>query len=112
MIDNALKYGPADSSIDVAVARNGNDAVLTITDQGPGITPEHRSRIFDRFYRVDEGRSREMGALVRGIRGSKTQAKSACGRNRYSDCLRRLVDRAAMTIGRTCDFAERHFRDC
>jgi Signal transduction histidine kinase len=54
--------------------------VLTITDEGPGITREHRARIFDRFYRVDEGRSREMGPLDRGIRRSKTQAKSACGR--------------------------------
>jgi light-regulated signal transduction histidine kinase (bacteriophytochrome) len=49
VIDNGLKYGPADSSIDVAVARTGNDAVLTITDEGPGITPEHRARIFRPF---------------------------------------------------------------
>lgn len=67
VVDNALKYGPVDSPIAVSVARNGNQAVLTIADEGPGIPAEHRHRIFDRFYRVDEGRSREMGGTGLGL---------------------------------------------
>ena len=67
IVDNALKYGPADSAVDVAVCRQGDRALITIADQGPGIPIEHRSRIFDRFYRVDEGRSREMGGAGLGL---------------------------------------------
>jgi heavy metal sensor kinase len=67
IVDNALKYGPAESTVDVAVCRQGDRAVLTIADQGPGIPIEHRDRIFDRFYRVDEGRSREMGGAGLGL---------------------------------------------
>jgi heavy metal sensor kinase len=67
VIDNALKYAPAESAIRVAVERDGAQAVLTIADEGPGIPAEHRSRIFDRFYRVDEGRSREMGGTGLGL---------------------------------------------
>jgi heavy metal sensor kinase len=67
VVDNALKYGPAESAIDVAVQRDGAQAVLTIADEGPGVPAEHRARIFDRFYRVDEGRSREMGGTGLGL---------------------------------------------
>ena len=67
IVDNALKYGPAESAVDVAVSRQGDRAVLTIADQGPGVPIEHRDRIFDRFYRVDEGRSREMGGAGLGL---------------------------------------------
>jgi len=67
VVDNALKYGPAESAIDVTVQRDGAQAMLTIADEGPGIPAEHRARIFDRFYRVDEGRSREMGGTGLGL---------------------------------------------
>ena len=67
VVDNALKYGPAESAIDVAVQRDGAQAVLTIADEGPGVPAEHRPRIFDRFYRVDEGRSRELGGTGLGL---------------------------------------------
>jgi signal transduction histidine kinase len=67
LVDNAIKYSPLGSTIDVQVARNGQRATLTVTDEGPGIPVEHRQRIFDRFYRVDEGRSREMGGSGLGL---------------------------------------------
>jgi heavy metal sensor kinase len=79
VVDNALKYGPADSSVAVAVARNGNHAVLTIADEGPGIPAEHRHRIFDRFYRVDEGRSREMGGTGLGLAIAKWGVEATGG---------------------------------
>jgi len=79
LVDNALKYGPAESAVDVAVCRQGDRAVLTIADQGPGIPIEHRDRIFDRFYRVDEGRSREMGGAGLGLAIAKWAVESNGG---------------------------------
>jgi signal transduction histidine kinase len=67
LVDNAIKYGPAASTIAVTVNGDATHAVLSVTDQGPGISVEHRSRIFDRFYRVDEGRSRDMGGTGLGL---------------------------------------------
>jgi heavy metal sensor kinase len=67
LVDNAIKYGPAGSTIVVRVESDTRSAALTVTDQGPGIPLEHRARIFDRFYRVDEGRSREMGGTGLGL---------------------------------------------
>jgi hypothetical protein len=45
----------------VRVRSDGSRAVLSVADEGPGIAPEHRERIFDRFFRLDEGRSRGEG---------------------------------------------------
>jgi heavy metal sensor kinase len=67
VVDNAIKYGPPASTIDVHVETDREHVVLTVTDSGPGIAAEHRGRIFDRFYRVDEGRSREMGGTGLGL---------------------------------------------
>jgi heavy metal sensor kinase len=65
LLDNAIKY--AQGRVRVAVARQGATAVLTVGDDGPGIAPEHHARIFDRFYRVDEGRAREVGGTGLGL---------------------------------------------
>jgi heavy metal sensor kinase len=67
VVDNAIKYSPEDSSITVRVDANGNQAVITVTDQGPGIAAEHREQIFDRFFRLDEGRSRDEGGTGLGL---------------------------------------------
>ncbi|MFZ4709293.1 MAG: sensor histidine kinase N-terminal domain-containing protein [Zwartia sp.] len=52
LIDNALRYTPAPGHITVAVTERSNAIVLFVQDSGPGILPEERSRVFDRFYRV------------------------------------------------------------
>jgi heavy metal sensor kinase len=67
VIDNAIKYSPNGSTIDVRVHREGDRGAVSVTDQGPGIPVEHRERIFDRFYRIDEGRSRELGGTGLGL---------------------------------------------
>src|SRR5206468_5743160 len=67
VIDNAIKYGPQRSTIDVRVRAETAEAVLTVTDEGPGIAPEHSERIFDRFFRLDEGRSRDEGGTGLGL---------------------------------------------
>jgi len=68
LVDNAIKYSPADSRILVQASASGNGhAVLEVTDQGPGVPQEHRSHIFDRFYRMDAARAREWGGAGLGL---------------------------------------------
>jgi signal transduction histidine kinase len=57
LIDNALRY--AKSGVEVIARREAGDAVLTVTDDGPGIPPADRERAFDRFVRLDDARSRD-----------------------------------------------------
>jgi heavy metal sensor kinase len=67
VVDNAIKYSPRASTIDIRVHADGNEALLTVADEGPGIAPEHRERIFDRFVRLDEARSRDSGGTGLGL---------------------------------------------
>jgi signal transduction histidine kinase len=67
VVDNAIKYGPTGSRIAVNVAADSDRVVVTVIDEGPGVGPEHRERIFDRFYRIDESRSREIGGTGLGL---------------------------------------------
>jgi two-component system phosphate regulon sensor histidine kinase PhoR len=67
LIDNAVKYGPAGSSVEVSAAREPVGVVVRVRDHGPGIPREHLSRLFERFYRVDKARSRDMGGTGLGL---------------------------------------------
>jgi two-component system phosphate regulon sensor histidine kinase PhoR len=67
LIDNALKYCPDRSSVSVSAAAENGCVRISVADTGPGIAPEHLSRIFERFYRVDAGRSRELGGTGLGL---------------------------------------------
>jgi signal transduction histidine kinase len=67
ILDNAIKYSPPESTIAVRIKRNAEHAILEIADQGPGVAPEHRKHIFDRFFRLDEGRSRDSGGTGLGL---------------------------------------------
>jgi two-component system nitrogen regulation sensor histidine kinase NtrY len=68
LVDNAIKYTPREGSIRVDVRIRGDaEAAVEIADSGPGIAPEHRQRIFERFYRVDRARSRETGGTGLGL---------------------------------------------
>ncbi|MGH8738689.1 MAG: ATP-binding protein [Burkholderiales bacterium] len=51
LVDNAVRYTPAAGRVDVAAFRDGTQAALEVSDSGPGIPPEERTRVFDRFYR-------------------------------------------------------------
>ena len=67
IVDNAIKYGPAASRVRLRVFPERERAVLEVADEGPGIQPEHRPRIFDRFFRIDEARSRASGGAGLGL---------------------------------------------
>ena len=57
LLDNAIKYGPADSTIHIGGGKRGKRAFIAVCDEGPGIRPYDVRRIFDRFYRADQSRS-------------------------------------------------------
>jgi len=79
VVDNAIKYGPHGAAVDIRARADNNEATLTIADEGPGIAPEHRERIFDRFFRVDEGRSRDRGGSGLGLAIAKWAVESHGG---------------------------------
>lgn len=59
LIDNAISYSPPGDTVGVAIRSDAGQALIEITDAGPGIPPEHLPHLFDRFFRADQSRSRE-----------------------------------------------------
>jgi two-component system heavy metal sensor histidine kinase CusS len=57
LIDNALRFTPENGKIRIAIGTSENGSEISVSDNGPGIAPEHLSRVFDRFYRADPSRS-------------------------------------------------------
>ncbi len=57
LLDNAIKYSPEKSTVGIAAKKTDKDVTVSVVDEGVGIEQAHRSRIFDRFYRIDESRS-------------------------------------------------------
>ena len=70
LLDNAVKYTPAGGKVEVKLHMNGEKAFLEVEDTGIGIEPHEIERIFERFYRVDKARSRELGGTVSGFPSS------------------------------------------
>ncbi|MGV3505124.1 MAG: sensor histidine kinase [Adhaeribacter sp.] len=71
LIDNAIKYGRDPGNIWVRLQEAKRKVQVTVSDDGPGIAPEHQHRIFERFYRIDKSRSRDMGGSGLGLAISK-----------------------------------------
>jgi two-component system phosphate regulon sensor histidine kinase PhoR len=67
LVDNAVKYCPAGTRVLVRASQQGDRVNLVVSDTGPGISAEHLPRVFERFYRVDAGRSRELGGTGLGL---------------------------------------------
>jgi signal transduction histidine kinase len=71
LLDNAIKYTPVGGAINIRVEQTQAGLTIDVVDSGPGIPVELRSRVFDRFYRVDKARSRENGGTGLGLAISK-----------------------------------------
>ena len=67
LIDNAVKYTPSEGSITIRWEASPEEVIFHVEDTGPGIPERHLSRIFERFYRVDRARSRELGGTGLGL---------------------------------------------
>ena len=67
LIDNALKYSPQESPVQIRVAAEGSGVTISVTDQGEGIPDEVQDRIFERFYQVDQSRTRAAGGAGLGL---------------------------------------------
>jgi signal transduction histidine kinase len=67
LVHNAIRYSAEGLVISLRIQRRGANAVVEVVDQGPGIAPEHQKKIFDRFYRIDQARSRASGGAGLGL---------------------------------------------
>jgi len=67
LLDNAIKYNRAYGSVTVTVRKQAAFVILSVADTGIGIPPEHRERVFERFYRVDKSRSKQLGGTGLGL---------------------------------------------
>ncbi len=79
LLDNAAKFSPPGAAIDI-VTELQDEVVISIRDRGPGISPEHWSRVFERFYKVDRARPRESGGFGLGLAITKHLVQVLGGR--------------------------------
>jgi two-component system, OmpR family, phosphate regulon sensor histidine kinase PhoR len=67
LVDNAVKYSPEGSAVEVSLIEAVGEIVISVRDQGQGVPREHLPRLFERFYRVDKARSRDLGGTGLGL---------------------------------------------
>ena len=67
LVENAIAYSPRDASVSVTRRRVGDTVEIAVTDRGIGIAPQHQTRVFERFFRVDPARSRATGGTGLGL---------------------------------------------
>lgn len=79
LVDNAIKYTPENGAVNVKIFTEKENAVIKVSDTGMGIPKEDQSRIFERFYRVDKARSREIGGTGLGLAITKHIAMNLGG---------------------------------
>ncbi len=79
LIDNAIKYTPSGGRVTISAEPAGAAVRFVVADTGAGIEEQHQSRIFERFYRVDSGRAREVGGTGLGLAIAKHMAQQSGG---------------------------------
>ncbi|WP_442933518.1 sensor histidine kinase [Micromonospora sp. CPCC 206060] len=87
LVDNAIAYSGEDTTVTVATRADGDDIEIAVTDQGIGIAPNDVDRIFERFYRADQARSRATGGTGLGLAIVKHIASNHGGRVEVSSTL-------------------------
>jgi signal transduction histidine kinase len=80
LISNAVRYTPSGGTVAVRVNTGDGMAQISVSDTGIGISPEEVSKIFEKFYRVDDGRNREQGGLGIGLALAREIAEIHGGR--------------------------------
>jgi len=89
LLDNALKYSNKNTKIRIGAERRGNEIALSVSDTGIGISDQDLPRMFERFYRADKARSRELGGTGLGLsivkhiaqlHGGRAEAESELGK--------------------------------
>jgi signal transduction histidine kinase len=80
LLDNAVRYTPSGGRICVRARSSGAEVVISVSDTGIGIPKVEQGRIFERFYRVDPARSREMGGTGLGLSIAKHLVEAHGGR--------------------------------
>jgi two-component system OmpR family sensor kinase len=79
LVDNALLHTPSDGKVTISIRQTDDEAVIAVTDTGPGIAPEHLPHLFDRFYRADDARARTSGGTGLGLAIAKAIVESHHG---------------------------------
>jgi len=114
LMDNSLRYAPDGGSVTCRTRRHESGVVVSVVDDGPGITGEHLPRIFERFYRADPSRSRGEGGTGLGLaivkhlveaHGGRVWAESERGRGTTVSCL--FPDAGAVEARRAAGPADR-----
>jgi two-component system phosphate regulon sensor histidine kinase PhoR len=104
LLDNAVKYTPAGGRVTVLADDAGATVAVSVFDTGPGIEPRHQARLFERFYRIDPGRSREEGGTGLGLaivkhlaqaQGGQVGVESGQGGSRFWVRLPKVVSKEA-----------------
>ncbi|HXF35693.1 MAG TPA: ATP-binding protein, partial [Actinomycetota bacterium] len=67
LVENALKYSPPDTRVTVRIQDHPEGVLITVEDEGPGIPPEHRERVFERFFQGDQTSTRRVGGIGLGL---------------------------------------------
>ena len=93
LVDNAIKFNKSNGEVVVSAAVDDEHTIIRVRDMGVGIPPEHLPRVFERFYRVDKARSRELGGTGLGLAIVKHLTRAHGGEAEVSS-----------TVGQGCEF--------
>ena len=83
LLDNAIKYSPDSSVIRVAIREEAESVEVSVTDEGPGISPENRTHLMERFFRPDRARGRNSGGFGLGLSITKAYMRIIGGSIHY-----------------------------